>query len=219
MTRKLTTVRLAFALLWIFSAPRIVSAETAVFRSGARLRITGYERQGAYFRLHVPGGMVEIPAAEVLAIEPEEVFSLAAALPAPAQPYDELIRAAAEKFGLDPDLLASVIAAESAFNPNAVSPKGARGLMQLMPATAASYNVRKIFDPEQNIQAGAQYLKLLLARFGEDLRLALAAYNAGPERVEQHGGVPPIAETRQYVQRVLRLLEARKRGKTGRDSG
>ena len=92
---------------------------------------------------------------------------------------------------------------ESGYNPRAVSPKGARGVMQLMPATASMYGVANLFDPLQNIRAGVRYLKDLFQRFNSDVSLALAAYNAGPEAVEKHGGVPPYDETRSYVRAIL----------------
>ncbi|MGD2062001.1 MAG: lytic transglycosylase domain-containing protein [Nitrospirota bacterium] len=106
--------------------------------------------------------------------------------------------------GIDAGLLHAVIAVESAYQPSARSPKGALGLMQLMPATAAEMGVEDPFDPEENIRAGALYLRRLWDRFG-DLNLALAAYNAGPERVEAFGGVPPFAETESYLRQVRRL--------------
>jgi hypothetical protein len=96
-----------------------------------------------------------------------------------------------------------VIRMESGYNPRAVSPKGARGVMQLMPATASMYGVANLFDPLQNIRAGVRYLKDLFQRFNSDVSLALAAYNAGPEAVEKHGGVPPYDETRSYVRAIL----------------
>jgi soluble lytic murein transglycosylase-like protein len=122
--------------------------------------------------------------------------------------YDEHIRAAAGKYGLAPPLLKAVMAAESNFNPAAVSLKGATGLMQLMPATARDMYVVDIFDPAQNIEGGARYLRLLLDRFDGHLEPVLAAYNAGPERVRRHGGaIPPIPETQAYVGKVLALYE------------
>ena len=101
-----------------------------------------------------------------------------------------------------PELVASVIAVESNFNPNAVSWKSARGLMQLMPETAARFGVTNVFDPAQNIDAGTRYLKELLLRYNGDLALALAAYNAGPERVTQFRAAPPYRETQNYIRRV-----------------
>jgi soluble lytic murein transglycosylase-like protein len=123
--------------------------------------------------------------------------------------YDEHIRAAAGKYGLAPPLLKAVMAAESNFNPAAVSEKGATGLMQLMPATARDMYVDDLFDPAQNIEGGARYLRVLQDRFGGDLEKVLAAYNAGPEKVLRHGGaIPPIPETQAYVRKVLALYEA-----------
>ncbi len=119
--------------------------------------------------------------------------------------YAPAIRTAAAKYGVDPALVRAVIHAESAFNPHALSAKGAQGLMQLMPATASSMGVRNAFDARQNIRGGARYLARLLKRFHGDERLAAAAYNAGPDAVQKYGGVPPYAETRVYVKRVTLL--------------
>jgi len=198
---------LAVALL-----PSAAHAEYAVLKNGQRLHITGYERAGSELRLHVSGGVVTVSADTVLAIEPEDCFPTLAA-PEPTEPFGDLIRNAAEQNGVEEHLISSVIAAESNFNPRAVSRKNAQGLMQLMPATAARFAVTNVFDPAQNIVAGTRYLKELLERYGSDLRLALAAYNAGPERVARYGGMPPFAETRAYVQRVLRELEERRKKK------
>jgi hypothetical protein len=180
-------------------------AEYAVLRSGMRIHISGYENLGSILRLHVPGGTVDVPIEDVLQIEPEEVF--AAVAPIPVKPvsierYPELINAAAKKYGLDPQLLAAVAAAESNFDPRAVSRKNAQGVMQLLPETSARLAVRNPFDPAQNIDAGARYLKELLDRFRGNVKLALAAYNAGPERVEQYGGIPPYRETQNYVAKI-----------------
>jgi hypothetical protein len=155
--------------------------------------------------LHMRGGRLEVPAAEILTIEPEDAFGPAAA-PMPRSPYDTLIAAAALRHRLDEKLIASVIAAESNFDPRAISPKNARGLMQLMPETARRLGVTDIFDPEQNINAGTRYLRELLDRYSGDLTLALAAYNAGPERVAQYRGVPPFPETRAYLSRISARL-------------
>jgi soluble lytic murein transglycosylase-like protein len=190
--------------------PAAASADYAVLRSGARLHITGYERDGERVRLSVDGGTVSVAAADLVAVEPEEHF---AAVPAPpvAAPgrFGNLIRAAAEKHGVDEGLITWVIAVESNFNPRAVSRRRAQGLMQLLPTTAALYAVGNIFDPAENIDAGTHYLKDLLARYRGDLRLALAAYNAGPEMVERYGGVPPFPETQKYVRVITGHMAAR----------
>lgn len=114
-----------------------------------------------------------------------------------------LVEEVAKAHGLDPHLVDLVIRLESGYNPRAVSPKGARGVMQLMPQTAALYGVGNLFDVEENLRGGVRYLRDLLERFGFDLAKALAAYNAGPKAVEKHGGVPPYAETQQYVSSIL----------------
>ena len=117
-------------------------------------------------------------------------------------PYADEITAAATRNGIDPALLAGLVKQESGFNANAVSPAGARGLTQLMPATAAGLGVTDATDPAQALEGGAKYLKQQLDRFGGDVAKALAAYNAGPGAVQKYGGVPPYAETQNYVQRV-----------------
>lgn len=119
--------------------------------------------------------------------------------------FRHLIENACAKHGLDPSLVSAVIMQESSGNPQAVSPAGARGLMQLMPRTADSLGVQNVFDPEENIEAGTRYLKQLLESFGWDETLALAAYNAGMKAVKRYNGVPPYPETRNYVQRVAAL--------------
>jgi soluble lytic murein transglycosylase-like protein len=180
--------------------PAAAAADYAVLRSGARLHITGYERDGERVRLSVDGGTVSVAAADLVAVEPEEHFAAVPAAPVVAAgPFGNLIHAAAEKHGVDESLIRWVIAVESNFNPRAVSRKRAQGLMQLLPKTAALYEVSDIFDPAENIDAGTRYLKDLLARYSGNLRLALAAYNAGPEMVERYGGVPPFPETQKYV--------------------
>ncbi len=123
-------------------------------------------------------------------------------------PYAREILEAAERYGVPERLISAVIRTESAFNPLAVSRKGAQGLMQLMPGTASLLGVRDAFDPRQNIDGGVRHLRALIERFGDDLSLALAAYNAGERAVVSHGGVPPYPETRNYVTRVLGLLGA-----------
>lgn len=124
-----------------------------------------------------------------------------------AQPsvFDDMIVEAAKRHGLDPALLKAVVHVESRFTPEAVSSRGAKGLMQLMDATAAQVGVTDPFDPAQNINGGASYLRQLLQRYEGNVTLALAAYNAGPAAVERWGGVPPYAETQSFVPRVLDL--------------
>jgi soluble lytic murein transglycosylase len=122
--------------------------------------------------------------------------------------YEEVIRAASDRHSVDADLVRAVIKAESDFNSNARSSKGAMGLMQLMPDTARLYNVLNAYDPVDNIEGGVRHLRMLLERFRGDLRLSLAAYNAGSGAVEKFGGIPPYAETREYVQRVLRFYDS-----------
>ncbi|MCS7183668.1 MAG: lytic transglycosylase domain-containing protein [Thermoanaerobaculum sp.] len=114
-----------------------------------------------------------------------------------------LVEEVARAHGLDPHLVDLVIRLESGYNPRAVSPKGAMGVMQLMPQTAALYGVANVFDAEENLRGGVRYLRDLLERFGFDLSKALAAYNAGPKAVEKHGGIPPYAETQKYVSSIL----------------
>lgn len=122
------------------------------------------------------------------------------------RPYAREIKEAAARYAIPEELLMAVIRVESGFNPRAVSPKGARGLMQLMPQTASFLGVRNSFDPRQNIDGGARHLRGLMELFPDDLGLVLAAYNAGAEAVLTHRGVPPFAETRDYVARVLKLF-------------
>jgi soluble lytic murein transglycosylase-like protein len=139
-------------------------------------------------------------------VAPQVAPQIERSVPRPPAPYADLIRAAAARHGLAPELVESVVRAESNFNASAVSPKGARGLMQLMPTTAAQLGVRNVFDVRQNIEGGVRHLRYLVDRYGGNLTLALAAYNAGVDAVARHGGVPPYEETRAYVARILRLL-------------
>jgi soluble lytic murein transglycosylase-like protein len=199
---------LPFAIA-LFAAPAI-RAEYVVLRSGQRLTVTGYQLVDDKYRLQMSGGSVEVPAEEVVSIEPEEVFKPAPVQPAVQPPYRELVEAAAARYSVDANLIASVIAVESNFDPKARSRKNARGLMQLLPETAAKLGVRNVEDPQENIDAGTRYLRDLLQKYNNDLVLALAAYNAGPERVQQYGRVPPYAETISYVRRVKRGYEKNK---------
>ncbi len=122
--------------------------------------------------------------------------------------YEQLIRSCSTKYGVDQNLVKAVILAESGFDPNAVSGKGASGLMQLMPATARSLNVADRFNPKDNVDGGVKYLRFLLDTFRGDVSLAVAAYNAGLNKVAKYGGIPPYNETRTYVSRVLSYMKS-----------
>ncbi|MDD2734252.1 MAG: transglycosylase SLT domain-containing protein [Desulfuromonadaceae bacterium] len=122
--------------------------------------------------------------------------------------YEQLIKNCSEKYGVNQSLVKAVIHAESGYNANAVSPKGASGLMQLMPATAKSLNVADRFNPKDNVDGGVKYLRFLLDTFRGDVSLAVAAYNAGLNNVAKYGGIPPYNETRTYVNRVLSYMKS-----------
>lgn len=144
-----------------------------------------------------------------LAVPP--AFSAARSTPRPTSAeLNTVVNSASETYHLDPDLVNSVIHAESGFNSHAISPKGAQGLMQLMPQTANTLGVSNAFDPKQNVGGGSAYLRELLEHYNFDLVKALAAYNAGPQRVEQYNGVPPFRETRAYVAHIIHEYNQKK---------
>jgi len=124
------------------------------------------------------------------------------AVPVTPPPIVDLLEGSAVRYGFDPAFIEALVAAESSFDHRAVSPKGARGLMQLMPATARRFGIRDVHDPASNLEAGVAFLRELVQRFHGDMALALAAYNAGPEAVARYGGVPPYEETREYLKRI-----------------
>ena len=195
----------AIASLILLSACVPARADYVVLRSGARLNVTGYEILGDRYRLHVQGGVAEVPVQDIVAIEPEEIFTPSTEPLTEKTPFQKLIREAASRYNLDPNLIHSVIAIESNFDPKAVSRKNARGLMQLMPRTAELMGVKDSFDPGQNIDGGSHYLSDMLKKYGNDVTLALAAYNAGPDSVDRYGRrVPPYLETMKYVQRIAK---------------
>ena len=144
----------------------------------------------------------EVPALELVTDEVREQFFQGI-------PFGEIIHAKAEKYEVDPVLVAAIVEVESAFEIDARSPRGAVGLMQLRPATGRWMGARNLFDPGQNIDAGTRYLKYLEERFDGDLRTQLAAYNAGEGTVRRYGGVPPYPETRSYIRKVLERYERR----------
>jgi soluble lytic murein transglycosylase-like protein len=213
-----------FHLIGVLVLPAAAWAgEYVVLANGFQLHADRHEVEGASVRIFSGGGMVEMPAAGIAGYEQEEIVATAppspvaavpaekdAATPAPAEVIPdtpaELAAWAAKKYQLPDSFVRSVMKAESGFQPNAVSPKGAIGLMQLMPDTARVLGVDPR-DPHQNAEGGAQYLRQLLARYENDpnqVLLALAAYNAGPAAVERYHGVPPYKETREYILRVLK---------------
>jgi soluble lytic murein transglycosylase-like protein len=158
--------------------------------------------------------VVDKPVAKPLpAAEPAATSKLTASPPAATAAFDldQVIREASSKNRLDPDFVSSVIRAESNFKTHAISKKGARGLMQLMPATAAQLGVVDAFDPKANVEAGTAHLSALLDQYHNDPIKALAAYNAGAHRVKQYNGVPPYRETRAYVSKIVRDFNAKKR--------
>ncbi|HEV3334065.1 MAG TPA: lytic transglycosylase domain-containing protein [Bryobacteraceae bacterium] len=191
-------------LLW--TAGAAFAGEYAVLESGARLHIDHHEIDGAKARLFNGGGSIELDASQVRAFEVEEDAPRPAAIPddpsaPPALSPEQLADGAAERYGLPPQLVRSVMKVESGFAPQAVSPKGAIGLMQLMPATAQSLGADP-HDPAANVDAGVRYLRELLEKYNGGLRHALAAYNAGPAAVEKYQGIPPYRETMNYIRRV-----------------
>ena len=183
---------------------------------GRTLSVIGHRADGDSVVLTLRGGgeivcarslVAEILPDEVPYPEPEPADDLSALVPVlESGPFTGLIAAAAERYGVSPRLLEAVIQVESNFERRARSPKGAMGLMQLMPTTARQYAVSNPYDARLNIEAGARHLRQLLDRF--DVSLALAAYNAGEGAVRRFGGVPPYPETREYVRRILRLVNA-----------
>ena len=203
------------------------SAELVFFASGASLNVKAHRAEGDSLVLTLrSGGEVVCPASSIVRIEPDEVpypepvaaaivqdgLDAAGSLPADtarrvlrADPrYDPIIERVAKEQGVDARLVRAVIQVESAYQPRAISPKGAVGLMQVMPATARQYGVRNPFNPASNIEAGIKHLRSLLQRL--PLPLALAAYNAGEAAVERFSGMPPYPETRNYVTSILRLV-------------
>jgi soluble lytic murein transglycosylase-like protein len=221
MKLKIAVVLSAAFLALLTAAP--ASAEIVFLTSGRTLSVKSHKVEGESIVLTLrSGGEVTCDKSLIAKIESDEVpyidpdaskpADVPAALDAAGRPtldgtpFAELIAAASEAHGVDPLLVKALIQVESGYRPRARSPRGAVGLMQIMPATAREYKVRNPFDPKANIEAGVKHLKTLLDRFGGDrTELALAAYNAGAGAVEKFNGIPPYRETRNYVTRILEL--------------
>jgi soluble lytic murein transglycosylase-like protein len=207
-------------LLLAIIAPNILATDLAVLQNGSSIRHERREVMGASTRLYTGAGneqYVDIPTAQIdhFELDPTPAVVTPAAAPgatrsAAAFNLNDAVNTASDRTRIDPDLIRSVIHAESGFNPNAVSPKGAQGLMQLMPQTASKLGVANAMDPGANVDGGTRYLRELLERYNFDLVKALAAYNAGPQRVEQYHGVPPYSETRAYVAHIVRDFNRQK---------
>jgi soluble lytic murein transglycosylase-like protein len=206
---------MTFRPILALAAIPLFGAEFAVLETGFRVRAERTERQGTIVRLHTAdGGVIEMEADRIVRFEADDTPVVMVAPPPVAAPVEpvvqklrttrDLIDQAAAKNGLPPAFVHSVVAQESAYRPDAVSHKGAIGLMQLMPATAKAQGVTDPRDPEQNVEAGARILRELLVKYNGDTHRALAAYNAGEGAVARYGGVPPYRETVNYVDKVVR---------------
>jgi soluble lytic murein transglycosylase-like protein len=207
------TLPVACALFFVASP--LHAAELANLRNGFTLRHDHHEVVGATTRLYMSAD----PAADYVDVPTDQIEGYE---PAPPDPQDSpapvartsdlkaIVAEVSAQNKLDADFIASVIAAESANNPHAVSPKGAQGLMQLMPGTASKLGVKDSFDPAENVDGGVRYLRQLLEQYHFDVAKALAAYNAGPGRVQQYHGVPPYRETHAYVARIIRDYNRKK---------
>jgi soluble lytic murein transglycosylase-like protein len=231
------TRKTGFFLLLALLTAQASATDIAILRNGFTIRHESRAPLGDTTRLFLTSdgaSFVDIRTAEIDRIEPdltpapapeESNPEVAAPVPAAAAPralmapapvtsasvnVSEVVSAASDRYRLDPDLVNSVIRAESGFKVHAVSPKGAQGLMQLMPGTASKLGVPNAFDPEANVDGGTRYLRELLERYNFDIIKALAAYNAGPQRVEQYKGVPPYRETRLYVASIVRDFNRKK---------
>ncbi|HTP88553.1 MAG TPA: lytic transglycosylase domain-containing protein [Bryobacteraceae bacterium] len=217
-----------FVLLLCLAGLPALCGEYAVLSNGFRIHTESHERDGDLVRLHTGEGDVELPASSVSRFEQDDYFPppppVVAETPAPAAPPADphiLVNRAADAAGLPRALVHSVVRAESAYRMDAVSPKGAVGLMQLMPGTAAALKADPN-DPAQNVVAGAMYLRQLLIKYeGSDHQVskALAAYNAGAGAVDKYKGVPPYSETRNYVQRVISTYNRETAKDASADSG
>lgn len=202
------------------------SADTLFLRTGKTLKIDTLSCDTTTCTAEISGGDVRLRAVDVLRVEPDEEVDIEPAQPASAEgrsagesttsrSIEQMVADAAHKYALPRSLVRAVARAESGFNPGAVSPKGALGVMQLMPGTARELGVKNAFDPSENIDAGARLLRQLLEKYDGRVAEALAAYNAGPGAVARYQGVPPYRETRGYIRKIVNEFEkAEKKGET-----
>lgn len=216
-------------LLIALAAAQLPATDMANLRNGFSIRHEHHENLGETTRLYLSsdpaGGYVDVATAQIEGFEaaPSEAAA-SGSTPAAHQDLSAIIGNASARTRIDADFIASVIRAESGNNPRAVSRKGAKGLMQLMPQTASNLGVTNSFDPAENVDGGVRYLRDLLVLYKGDAAKALAAYNAGPHRVQQYGGLPPYRETHAYVARVIndynrkKLAEARRQTQTATSS-
>ena len=207
-----TLAKFVSGVAFLLAAVSLSASDLAILRNGFSIHHERREVLGAVTRLYVVAdnsSYVDVSTDQIDHFEKD--FSLPPATkPESPKSLDEIINTISDRHHLDPDLINSVIHAESAFNPRAVSPKGAQGLMQLMPGTASQLGVRNAFDPHDNVEGGTAYLRQLLEQNNFDLIKALAAYNAGPHRVQRYRGIPPYYETRAYVARIVRDFNRKK---------
>ena len=222
----------SLAAVLAVAAPSLVRGELVILDSGRLVKAEGYEVDGDRVRIQLAtGGELVMPLLRIDRVINDEVAVDTDSAPqppdlapdeplylgfapdqiAPATPFGEVIFSISKSLNVNPDLVAAIVRAESAFDPGAVSRTGARGLMQLMPSTARRFGAtaEELFDPEVNIEAGVIYLEQLIERYAEDLPVILAVYSAGEHAVERHGGVPPFRETHDYIRRIYSFLGLR----------
>lgn len=202
------------ALVLVMASLPCFGSELAVLRNGFSIRCLRREAIGLITRLYpstAASDFIDVPSDEIDHFEKDfPPPPVQVPVPPRTQGLNEIINSTSQRYHLDPDLVNSIIRAESDFQASAVSPKGAQGLMQLMPKTASKLGVSNAFDPGANVDGGTRYFRELLELYNLDLVKALAAYNAGPHRVEQYRGVPPYHETRVYVAKVIRDFNRKK---------
>jgi soluble lytic murein transglycosylase-like protein len=227
-----STLQIALAAVVVAASTFASGADLAILRNGNSIRHERHQIVGAVTRLYLgetASGYIEIPTDQIERFEEDTApapvpakapIARSAVAPSPttgvqtqaALPLtlNQMVSGAGERHQIDPDFINSVIRAESGFNNRAVSKKGAQGLMQLMPQTASQLGVANSFDPNANVEGGTKYLRELLEKYNFDVNKALAAYNAGPKRVDQYRGVPPYYETQAYIARIIRDFNRQK---------